>query len=225
MSAVPNSEIEGQLSLLTIQVTLPNLRYFGFWGNSGYLETLLRHMTTPLLQVFNVGFFNQLTFSVPRLRQFIIRTELRFSRARLLFYHEGVDMYLHTPLARPGPDWTAFQANIICRHLDGQVSSMTQILNDLRPLLSSVGELVLDYRKHVLSSEMHDKVDPTLWRRFLASFRNVEILCVHKGLVGEVSHSLRLDGGQSLELLPELKELVCPMGSVDVTTRYLGVRL
>jgi hypothetical protein len=172
-------------------------------------------MTTPLLQVFNVGFFNQLTFSVPRLRQFIIRTELRFSRARLLFYHEGVDMYLHTPLVRPGPDWTAFQANIICRHLDGQVSSMTQILNDLRPLLSSVGELVLDYRKHVLSSEMHDKVDPTLWRGFLASFRNVEILRVHKGLVGEVSHSLRLDGGQSLELLPELKELVGPTGSVE----------
>jgi hypothetical protein len=74
---------------------------------------------------------------------------------------------------------------------------------------------MLDYREHVLSSEMHNEVDPTLWREFLGSFKNVEILRVHKGLVGEVSRSLRLDGGQSLDLLPELKELVCPTGSVE----------
>jgi hypothetical protein len=78
-----------------------------------------------------------------------------------------------------------------------------------------VGELILDYREHVLSSEMHNEVDPRLWREFLRSFRNVEILRVHKGLVGEVSRSLRLDGDQPLELLPELKELVCPTGSVE----------
>jgi hypothetical protein len=78
-----------------------------------------------------------------------------------------------------------------------------------------VGELILDYGEHVLSSEVHDEVYPTLWREFLGSFRNVEILRVHKGLVGEVSRALRLDGDQPLELLLELKELVCPTGSVE----------
>jgi hypothetical protein len=218
ISPVSNSEIESQLSHtpITIQVTLPNLRRFTFWGNSGYLETLLPHMTTPLLQLLSVDFFNQLSFSVPRLLQFIITTEFRFSRARLLFYHEGVFMYLDNPLAGTGPaGLTYFNTNIGCRHLDWQVSSIAQILNDLHPLLSSVADLILDYREHTLSSEMHNEVDPTLWREILGSFRNVEILRVHKGLVGEVSRSLRLDGEQSLELLPELKEIVCPTGSVE----------
>jgi hypothetical protein len=171
-------------------------------------------MTTPLLQRLSVNFFNQLSFSVPRLLQFIITTELRFSLARLLFYHEGVSMYLANPLSGPA-GLTFFHAHITCRHLDWQVSSIAQILNDLHPLLSPVADLILDYREHTLSSEMHNEVDPTLWREFLGSFRNVEILRVHKGLVGEVSRSLRLDGEQSLELLPELKELVCPTGSVE----------
>jgi hypothetical protein len=125
-------------------------------------------------------------------------------------------MYLDNPLAGTGPaGLTYFNTNIGCRHLDWQVSSITQILNDLRPSLSSVVDLILDYRDHTLSSEMHNEVDPTLWREIFGSFRNVEILRVHKGLVGEVSRSLRLDGDQPLELLPDLKEIVCPTGSVE----------
>jgi hypothetical protein len=124
-------------------------------------------------------------------------------------------MYLDTPIARTGPSGlTFFHVQITCRYLDWQVSSITQILNDLRPSSSSVGELILDYGEHSLLSELHNEVAPTLWRELLGSFRNVQILRVHEGLVREVSHSLRLDGGQSLELLPELKELVCPTGSV-----------
>jgi hypothetical protein len=219
ISAVPNNEIESQLSHtpITIQVTLPDLRRFTFWGNSGYLETLLPHMATPLLQGLSVYFFNQLTFSVPRLTQSMITPEyVRFSSARLLFYHEGVLMDLDNPLAGTELARLAyFDANITCRHLDWQVSSITQILNDLRPSFSSVVDLILDHREHTLSSEMHNEVDPTLWHEFLGSFGNVETLSVHKGLVGEVSRSLRLDGEQPLELLPELKELVCPTGSVE----------
>ena len=41
---------------------------------------------------------------------------------------------------------------------------------------------------------------------------------MHNGLVGEVSHSLRLNGEPPLELLPELNELICPQGSCDDRT-------
>jgi hypothetical protein len=190
-----------------------------FWGSSGYLETLLPHMTTPFLQVLIVYFFNQLSFSVPRLLQSIITTECRFTCAQLLFYHEGVYMLLNDSLAGTRPTRLSyFDATITCRHLDWQVSSIAQILNDLRPLFSSVADLILDYREHTLSSEMHNEVDPTLWREILGSFRNVETLFVPRGLAGEVSRSLRLDGEPSPELLPELKELVCPTESVDDKT-------
>ena len=217
ISAEPSIEIESQQSHtpITIQAILLNLRRFTFWGTIDYLDTLLPHMTTPLLQWLDVNFFYQLRFSAPHLLQFMITTEyLRFSRATLLFYHEGVFMVLDDPLAETGRvRWTSF--HITCRHLDRQVSSIIQILNDLRPLLSSVADLILDYREHALSPELHNEVDPTLWSEFLGLFRNAETLCVHKGLVGDVSRPLRSDGEQSIALLPELKELVCPIGSVE----------
>jgi hypothetical protein len=209
-------EIESQLTPITIQVTLPNLHRLIFQGISSYLEILLPQMTTPLLQVLHVNFFNQLSFSVPRLLQFLITAEhLRFSCAMVLFYREGVFTNLDNLLAGMGPARLAyFQANITCRHLDWQVSSITQILNNLRPSFSSVIDLTLDYREHTLSSELHNEVDRTLWREFLGLFSNLETLRVHKGLVGDVSRSLRSDGEQSKELLPELKELMCPKESV-----------
>ena len=217
LSPVPDSDIESQSSHapIKIQVIFPNLRIFRFWGNSGYLEALIPHMTTPLLQALKVKFFDQLSFSVPRLLQFMIATNhVRITRATLLFYHEGVFMILDNPPAGPGPvRWTSF--HITCRHLDRQVSSITQILNDIRPLSSSVADLILDYEGHTLSSELHNDASPRLWREFFRSLGNVETLRVHKGLVRDVSSSLRLDEEPPLELLPELKELVCPRTSIE----------
>jgi hypothetical protein len=109
--------------------------------------------------------------------------------------------------------WTNFAVEVICGHLDWQVSSMAQIFNILSPLSSTVVSLSLVYGEHTLSSEGHNQVDRTQWRELLGSFTNVKTLCVHDGLVGEVSRSLRLDGEPPLELLPELDQLICPHGS------------
>jgi hypothetical protein len=46
----------------------------------------------------------------------------------------------------------------------------------------------------------------------------VKTLRVHSGLVGEVSRSLISDVESPLEVLPELEELICPMGRVDDKT-------
>ena len=81
-----------------------------------------------------------------------------------------------------------------------------------------VVNLSLVHGEHTLSSEGHNRADCTQWRKLLGSFRNVKTLRVHNGLVGEVSQSLRLDGEQPLELLPELNELICPPGSHDDRT-------
>jgi len=45
------------------------------------------------------------------------------------------------------------------------------------------------------------------------SFHNLETLRVHIGLVSDISRSLQPDGEPSPELLPELKELQCPVTS------------
>jgi hypothetical protein len=216
-SPVPNRDLERQLlnTPIITYVTLPNLHSFAFWGVSAYLEALLPHMTTPGLETLDIYFYYQLRFSVPRLLQFMTTTEtIRLSSAEFVFYHKAVSVFVLSPV-RPKSVYFSFGLEVICGHLDWQVSSITQIFNILSPLLSTVVDLTLVHEEHTLSSENHNQADRTQWRELLGSFRNVKTLRVHNGLVGEVSRCLRLDGEPPLELLPELNELICPPGSHD----------
>jgi len=56
-------------------VTLPNLRSFAFQGQSAYLEALLAHVTTPLLEKLYICVFGLRALSAPHLLQFIVSTE------------------------------------------------------------------------------------------------------------------------------------------------------
>ena len=224
-SPIPNREIEGQLLRMpiTTHVTLSHLWWFSFGGISAYLEALLPHITAPFLKTLNIQFFNQLSFSVPHLLQFLTTARgPRFAGIKFLFYHEAVAVFA-VASAVAGTRIQDFFMQVLCRHLDWQVSSIAQIFSALGPLFSMVEELDLDYRIHTLSSEEHDQADCARWHELLGSFRSVKTLRVCDGLVGELSHSLRIDGGPPLGLLPELKELVCPAGSIDEKTFSLFV--
>jgi hypothetical protein len=216
-SPVPNRDLERQLlnTPIITYATLPNLHFFVFWGVSAYLEALLPHMATPGLETFSIHFFNQLTFSVPQLLQFMTTTEnLRFSSAEFIFHHRAISVMLSPVGATP----IHSTVEVLCGFLDWQVSSMTQIFNILSPSLSTVVDLTLVHEERTLSSEGHNQADRTQWRELLGSFKNVKTIRVHEGLVAEVSRSLRLDGEPPLELLPELNELICPQGSRDDRT-------
>jgi hypothetical protein len=217
-SPVPNRDIGRQLldDPITIHVTHINLRVFDFVGVSDFLEAVLPHLATPLLETFRVQFFNQLRFPVPHLPQFMLTAEkLRFGRAVLIFHHEAVLLRAFTHV---GARFDNLNVTVSCRHLDWQVSSAKEICNFLRPLLSGVVDLTLDHREHTLSSAWHNQADPTQWRDLLESFGDVKTLRVHNGLVGELSRSLLLDGEPPLQVLPKLKELVCPINGVDDQT-------
>src|SRR6202008_243830 len=89
-SPIPNREIARQLlhTPITTQVVLHNLHQFVFGGVNAYLEALILHMTTPVLGMFGISFFDQLTFSATGLLHYMTTTEnLRFMRARFLFSH------------------------------------------------------------------------------------------------------------------------------------------
>ena len=107
-----------------------------------------------------------------------------------------------------------------CWHLNWQVSSVAQISDALSQIFSSVEYLTLWHEAHSLSSEEHNEVDRTEWRKLLRSFSNVEYLDIQDGLVMELSRCLRLDDGEHpLELLPELQEITYP-GSGDVDDAF-----
>ena len=206
-SSIHSRDVVVQLAHTPIiaPVTLPNLHFFQFHGVSTYLEALVHRITTPRLEKLSIDFFNQLTFSVPCLLEFMNTTEnLRFDTASFKFSDRRarVEVYYR------GETGYAFSIRIYCWHLDWQVSSMAQISNSLGQMFSAVEYLILFHEVHGRSSEVHNEVDRTEWRRFLRPFRNVKTLRIDNGLVEDLSQCLKLEGEElSLELLPELQKL------------------
>ena len=204
---VTNRDVERQLTHtpITTHVTLPNLRLFRFQGVSAYLEAVVCRITTPRLKTLQIRLFKQLTFSFPRLPQFMNTAEnLRFDNAEIKFKNKGIFVGMFPREA----DTYVFYVNIRCWHLDWQVSSVAQISNALSQVLSGVERLTLEHEIHSQSSKEHNHVDRIEWRNILRSFSNVKTLCVKDGLVEELSHCLRSEDGElPLELLPELQEL------------------
>ena len=209
VSPVRSRDVERQLMHTPIitHVTLPNLRWFGFKGASAYVEAVVRRITTPRLEKLDFQFFKQLTFSVPHLLG--MAESLRFESVELKF-QIGYGFYLRVyPSENLKAEMFSLQMSVLCWHFDWQVSSVAQIFNALRQKCSTVEHLTLEHTVyHNLSSEEHNDIDRTEWRKLLGSFSNVKTLHVGDGLVEELSGSLRLgDGELPLELLPELQEL------------------
>ncbi|KAF8488047.1 hypothetical protein F5888DRAFT_1879349 [Russula emetica] len=131
---------------ITTHITLPNLRFFWFKGVSAYLEAV------------------QVTFSVPRLAQFMDTTEnFRFDNAMIKFKGKEI----HVLMSFRGTDRYPFFVSIDCGHLDWQVSSAAQICNAISQVFSAVERLTLRHEVHGQSSEEHNDVDRIEWRNLL----------------------------------------------------------
>ena len=210
---ISNRDAERQLTLThapaIAPVTLPNLRHFVFHGVSTYLETLVHRITTPRLEKLRIEFFSQLTFFVPRLLQLMNTAEdLRFHSAKLFFFDEKVEVRI-CPHGDIGDiEMYALDMVVFCWHLDWQVSSMVQISNSLDQVFSVVENLNLVHDVHGRSSEEHNEVDRTEWRRLLRPFSNVKALSIADALVKDLSRCLQSEDGElPLEVLPELQTL------------------
>src|SRR5258708_2477750 len=207
-SHFPSRNIERQLFRTPIvsRVTLPNLRWIGFQGASAYLELLLPWLTVPLLERLQVSFFNQLSYSIPHLQQFMGTAEnLRLDTATLTFLldHLTVMAYPHK-----GARMYTFVLAIGGRHLDWQVAFTAQVFRPLRAVFSTVQHLTVEYRRHLISSEWNNEADRTQWHELLGTFDSVKTVRVDDELVDQISLSLQPGEGESpTDLLPELQEL------------------
>ncbi|KAH8981665.1 hypothetical protein EDB92DRAFT_175817 [Lactarius akahatsu] len=107
---------------------LPCLNYIEFHGASEYLESLLSMITAPFLNYIHIAFFNQLIFHTPQfpeLSQFILRTETQRSPNQATIHYLATDISII--LAQPGMPHH-FALRILCKQLDWQISSMSQLL-------------------------------------------------------------------------------------------------
>jgi len=202
-------------SPIATHVTLPDLRWFEFSGESAYLEALLPHFTTPLLEKLNINFFDSPpVFSGQQLVQCMTTTknlkQCRRADVNILDDEVHFQLYLHAPKA----ETYALNLSFVCLFPNRLMESVAQISNVLSSIFSAVTDLNLS-TVFGFSSGRHNENDYLHWRDVLRPFRNVKTLLVPRDLVGPISRSLRPDNGRSpMELLPELRELACD-GSYD----------
>ena len=200
--AVLNHDVEMQPTLTptTTPVALPKLHHLRFGGASSYLEALVHQITSPFPEKLEIYFFNQLTFSFPRLQQFMTPTETpRFESAKFDFSSTRVELQAYL---RGKAEVSALFKEVDCRQLDWQVSSVAQISSSLSQVFSAVEHLTLEHSLHSRSSEEHNEVGLTEWRKLLRSSRNVKAIRIDNGLVEGLSRCLELDVG---ELLPSYR--------------------
>jgi hypothetical protein len=192
----PNRDVGDVETSTMTHATLPNLHVFSFRGVSTYMEGFAR-IIAPTLSILDVQFFNQLTFGVPCLLQFIQASDsLSFSAVEIAFDRDFVRL-----MAAPDRSWRQcpLRLQIACKFLDWQVASAVQILDTLLPVLSGVEKLTLSHVAH--NPSLHDEVDTTQWRKLFRPFSNLKTLCVT----------------ESLELLPNL---VAFQGNVFTSFKY-----
>jgi hypothetical protein len=184
-----------------MHVTLPNLQVFSYRGVSAYLEGLAQ-IRAPTLNILDIKFFNQLTYIIPHLLQFMQASESLFSAVKITFDRNFVDL-----MAALDQSWQQcpLRLQIVCKDFDWQVASAVQILNTLLPVLSGAEELTLSHVAHNRLSNLHDGVERTQWRKLFRPFSNVKTLSVPESLSVRLSRSLHSeDGEMPLELLPNL---------------------
>jgi hypothetical protein len=188
-------------------IILPNLKVLSFRGSSTYLEGILARINAPLLSTLNVEFFNQLTFNLTRLLQFVRRTgEFRFRSVEMQFDKEFVSVIVDPHPERAGS--YPFLVQVKCQPLGWQAACASQICHALGPLLAEVESLTLGF--HMDSSvPWQDEIDLEKWHGLLRTFAHVKSLRLSGGLVGDLFRSLQLNEGElPLGLLPDLRELV-----------------
>jgi hypothetical protein len=227
-SPLPNRDVASQLLDIPIMthVTLPNLRILRFEGVTAYLEGLLARISTPALSVLDVLFFNQLTFTIPRLLQSIqISENLIFDALKLCFRSDFLVL-----IADPNRKlWERpLYLEIKCKHFDWQVASAIQILTTLSPVIALVKKLEIDHDEHDGSSEWHNQIDRIQWRELLRPFSDLKVLRLGTGFVGLgglPDSLLSGDGEMSMDMLPNLEELSYPDSDIgDAFTPFTNER-
>jgi hypothetical protein len=188
-------------------ITLPSLKVLAFLGDSAYLEGILSRINAPLLSTLNVEFFNQLTFNLSHLLQFVRRTgEFRFRSVEMHFDKEFVSMIVDPYLERAGS--YPFLVQVKCQELGWQAACASQICQSLEPVLAGVERLTLGFHKDG-SVPWQDEIDLDMWHGLLRTFAGVRSLRLSGDLVGDLLRSLQLDEGElPWDLLPKLRELV-----------------
>ena len=196
------------------------LRRFVFRGVSAYLEGFLARISAPHLRNLDITLFNQLTFALPVLSQFISTiAELRFPVANVNFNQTSISISLSNHKEAQGGK--SFYVQVSCKPFDWQVNSAAQICSALLRMLAEVEELSLDFYEHKMPPQWQNEVDSRMWYELLGPFRGVKKLHIGHALALDLSRALQPDEEPTGLLLPALDELSVEEGCEDNFTEFI----
>ena len=185
------------------RVVFPALASLYFQGDSEYLEDIVARIETPLLNSFNITFFNQLIFDTHFLRYFISRTEMFKAphRAQVTFTEGEVNVGLY--LRNMNSFHKISSLAISCRPSDWQLSSVAQVCDSALSRLSTLERLEIYIRR-----SWEDDVKNVPWIELLHSFTSTKDLFLHHKSIQHVTPVLELLAeGRVTEALPALQNL------------------
>ena len=186
---------------LPTRTNLLALTYFVFRGDSTYLEDLIARIRAPYLDSFNIWFFMDFIFVIPKLHNFISSAERlkQPKRAHLELYPWSVRIALGLP--------TSLELGTRCDRSEERVSWMVRLCNALSLHLSDVEylDIIGDADSQV---ELQDGMVSMRWLGLFRSFTTVRGLYISNELGPHVAHALQgLEGRRATEVLPSLRKL------------------
>ena len=162
------------------RVVLPALTCLKYRGTSKYLNSLVARIDAPRLGDIDITFFGQPTMDASQLGRFMERTETLTSlrKAEIEFSELAISISFVEP---DGP--TQLELRISCEHLDWQLSSISQICEQLSPFTFRVEDLRL---KEIQKPSRQDGIDREQWLKLIRPFRGAKDFYVDDKLVPEI---------------------------------------
>jgi len=185
-----------------VRFLLPVLVNFQFKGVREYLESMVAQIDTPLLVIFRMVFFNQPTFTIPRLSQLIRRTEgiKSYKQLKLIFTNR------HVLIEFSHGFFHAVSWCILCSPSEWQLSSIAEICSP--PLcLSPDVEMLQIFNGEIDPAKWQGDMDPLQWLDVLRPLTSVRELYVSNTMWPLLAPSLKEPVERTMNVLPVLCDL------------------
>ena len=209
----PRSQLglESRHSSPQTRVFLLNLTHSSFQGMIKYLEGLVAHFDAPLLHSFRIVLFNERSFDISEIPQFINRSEnfrsLNTSRADLGFFKDSVGLAF-SPQTETA-DGITLTLGISCRESYRPLSSLSHVFGSSLPPLATSERLDIRVGGHTsqLPQWRYD-IRNIQWLDLLRQFTAVKNLYLSEEVALFVAPALEeVAEGSFNNVLPSLQNI------------------
>jgi hypothetical protein len=183
----------------SMRITLPSLKHFEFHGDIEYLERLSDGIDAPVIKYIYLTLFHDLEFLIPKLGEFIGRTETPSDPVEATVYYSGADISI--TFSKPETPHR-LGIRIACRRFDWQMASIAEICGQLHQSATLSTVRRLDIYASTPFPDGHDDMDHSLFSDLFRTFgASLAILRVTKEIGSHVAHAL-----VGMEGLPNMRE-------------------